>query len=39
MGKHLIPGAGHWIQQERLTEVNELLTHSLTEQVTTGAMT
>jgi pimeloyl-ACP methyl ester carboxylesterase len=23
--KHLIPGAGHWIQQERPAEVNELL--------------
>ena len=23
--KQLIPGAGHWIQQERPTEVNELL--------------
>ena len=39
VGKHLIPGAGHWIQQERPTEINELLTRFLTEQVTTGAMT
>jgi len=23
--KHLIPGAGHWIQQERPKEINELL--------------
>jgi pimeloyl-ACP methyl ester carboxylesterase len=30
VGKHLIPGAGHWIQQERPTEVNELLTRFLT---------
>ena len=39
VGKHLIPGAGHWIQQERPTEINELLTSFLTEQVATGAMT
>jgi pimeloyl-ACP methyl ester carboxylesterase len=38
VGKHLIPGAGHWIQQERPTEINELLTCFLTEQVATGAM-
>ena len=24
-GKHLLPGAGHWVQQERPREVNELL--------------
>jgi pimeloyl-ACP methyl ester carboxylesterase len=23
--KHLIPGAGHWIQQERPKEINQLL--------------
>jgi epoxide hydrolase A/B len=23
--KHLIPGAGHWIQQERPQEINQLL--------------
>jgi pimeloyl-ACP methyl ester carboxylesterase len=23
--KHLIPGAGHWVQQERPDEVNKLL--------------
>jgi len=39
VGKHLIAGAGHWIQQERPTEINELLTRFLTEQVTIGAMT
>jgi pimeloyl-ACP methyl ester carboxylesterase len=38
VGKHLIPGAGHWIQQERPTEVNELLTRFLTEQLAVGAM-
>jgi pimeloyl-ACP methyl ester carboxylesterase len=36
--RHQIPGAGHSIQQERPTEVNELLTRFLTEQVATGAM-
>jgi pimeloyl-ACP methyl ester carboxylesterase len=24
-GCHILEGAGHWIQQERATEVNELL--------------
>jgi hypothetical protein len=38
VGKHLIPGAGHWIQQERPTEVNDPLTRFLTEQVAAGAM-
>jgi pimeloyl-ACP methyl ester carboxylesterase len=39
VGKYLIPGAGHWVQQERPTEVNELLTRFLTAQVATRAMT
>ena len=38
VGKHLIPGAGPWIQQERPTEVNELLIRFLTDQVAAGAM-
>lgn len=25
VGSHIIDGAGHWIQQERAKEVNELL--------------
>jgi pimeloyl-ACP methyl ester carboxylesterase len=25
-GKHIVPGAGHWVQQERPVEVNQLLT-------------
>ena len=24
-GSHILPGAGHWIQQERADEVNRLL--------------
>ena len=27
--KAILPGAGHWIQQERPAEVNELLIHFL----------
>ncbi|MFI6294613.1 alpha/beta hydrolase [Nonomuraea sp. NPDC050790] len=30
MGSHLLEGCGHWIQQERRTEVNNLLTTWLT---------
>ena len=29
-GKHIIPGAGHWVQQERPAEVNKLLTDFVT---------
>ena len=28
-GVHLVPGAGHWVQQERPEEANELLLHFL----------
>lgn len=28
-GSHIIPGAGHWLQQERPTEVSELITRFL----------
>jgi pimeloyl-ACP methyl ester carboxylesterase len=28
--KVLLPGAGHWIQQERQTEVNQLIVEFLT---------
>jgi pimeloyl-ACP methyl ester carboxylesterase len=31
-GVHLIPGAGHWVQQERPDEVNRLLLAFLREQ-------
>jgi pimeloyl-ACP methyl ester carboxylesterase len=37
-GKHLIPGAGHWVQQERPTEINELLIGFLKEQIESGAL-
>jgi pimeloyl-ACP methyl ester carboxylesterase len=28
-GSHILPGCGHWIQQERPDELNELLTNFL----------
>ena len=31
--KVLLPGAGHWIQQERSIEVNKLLIQFLTDQM------
>jgi pimeloyl-ACP methyl ester carboxylesterase len=38
VGKHLIPGVGHWVQQERPTEINELLIGFFKEQVERGCL-
>jgi pimeloyl-ACP methyl ester carboxylesterase len=38
VGKHLIPRVGHWVQQERPTEINELLIGFFKEQVERGCL-